>query len=62
MEGHPPASRFYFVHSFFVVPRIGIWWRAPRNMELPLPVQLPEEIFFATQFHPEKSAAVGQTA
>lgn len=48
----------YFVHSYFVSS--GIDTAATTDYILPYSSALQRDNFFATQFHPEKSGAIGQ--
>ncbi len=48
----------YFVHSFFV--ELGTYTTATTDYILPFSAALQKDNFYAAQFHPEKSGAVGQ--
>ena len=50
-------SYFYFVHSFALEP--GAYTLATADHEVPFTAVLGQKNFFATQFHPELSAASG---
>jgi glutamine amidotransferase len=50
-------SYFYFVHSF-ALP-VGEYTLAEAEHSKPFTAALGQGNFFATQFHPERSAAVG---
>lgn len=63
--GIPDESFFYFVHSYFVVPQ-GSDTAASSNLSAGLTYYgerftsaVARDNIFATQFHPEKSAALG---
>jgi len=66
-EAHPlwqdilPRSRFYFVHSYHVVPRDQSMVAGTFEYGLPGCAALSQGNLFATQFHPEKSHTVGLT-
>lgn len=55
----PQNQRFYFVHSYFVVPQSPEPVAGSTIYGHPLCVALARENIFATQFHPEKSANAG---
>ncbi len=50
-------SYFYFVHSFALA--VGEYTLAQAEHSKPFTAVLAQDNFFATQFHPERSAAVG---
>jgi len=52
-------QRFYFVHSYFAIPKTPDPIAGSTNYGHPLCVALAQENIFATQFHPEKSADAG---
>ena len=52
------ASDVYFVHSFYA--EVGDDTSASCNYIMPFSASLERDNFFATQFHPEKSAGVGE--
>ena len=61
-EGIPELSRFYFVHSYFVIPEnqeftVGTTRYGP----IEFTSALAKENVVAVQFHPEKSQQVGLT-
>lgn len=57
--GVPSGSRFYFVHSYYVAPRDeGIVLGRTDYIDT-FASAIAEGCAFATQFHPEKSAAAG---
>lgn len=55
----PQQQRFYFVHSYFVVPDNPDSIAGSSLYGQPLTVAMARENIFATQFHPEKSAEAG---
>lgn len=55
----PQNQRFYFVHSYFVVPQSPEPVAGSTVYGHPICVALAQENIFATQFHPEKSADAG---
>lgn len=55
----PQNQRFYFVHSYFVVPQTPDPIAGSTQYGHPVCVALAQENIFATQFHPEKSADAG---
>ncbi len=55
----PQNQRFYFVHSYFVVPQTPDPVAGSTVYGHPLCVALATDNIFATQFHPEKSADAG---
>lgn len=55
---HLPATFVYFVHSFYVP--VCEFTTAVADYILPFSAALHRENFYATQFHPEKSGAVGE--
>ena len=55
----PQNQRFYFVHSYFVVPQSPDPVAGSTIYGHPLCVALAADNIFATQFHPEKSADAG---
>ena len=48
----------YYVHSYY--PEISSYTTATCDYILPFSASLQKENFYATQFHPEKSAGVGE--
>jgi imidazole glycerol-phosphate synthase subunit HisH len=52
-------SYFYFVHSYYVVPANAAHAVGWTNYGQPFVSAVARDNIFATQFHPEKSAAVG---
>lgn len=57
-EGIPDNSYVYFVHSYYVP--VCDDTAAVCDYIVPFSASLEKNNFFATQFHPEKSGAVGQ--
>ena len=55
----PQNQRFYFVHSYFVVPQTPEPIAGTTTYGHPVCVALAHDNVFATQFHPEKSADAG---
>lgn len=58
-NGIADASWFYFVHSYFVAPEDDSIAAGTTCYGLPFVCALAKGNIFATQFHPEKSAASG---
>ena len=58
-EGIPDGERFYFVHSYFVVPKDAALTAGECDYGVPFTAAVGRDNIFATQFHPEKSAAAG---
>lgn len=58
-NGIADASWFYFVHSYFVAPEDDSIAAGTTCYGLPFVCALAKDNIFATQFHPEKSAAPG---
>ncbi len=52
-------QRFYFVHSYFVVPKTPEPIAGSTVYGHPVCVALAQDNMFATQFHPEKSSTAG---
>jgi glutamine amidotransferase len=52
-------SWFYFVHSYYVVPGDGRLTAGSADYGGPFTCAVARDNIFATQFHPEKSAAAG---
>jgi glutamine amidotransferase len=59
LEGIPPAAHFYFVHSYYVVPRDESVVVARTEHGVPFVSVIARDNLFATQFHPEKSQRAG---
>jgi imidazole glycerol-phosphate synthase subunit HisH len=58
-RGIEEDARFYFVHSYYAQPSQAAHCVGQTNYGAPLCVALARDNIFATQFHPEKSAADG---
>ncbi|MFQ5989984.1 MAG: imidazole glycerol phosphate synthase subunit HisH [Candidatus Methylomirabilales bacterium] len=59
MEGIPDGSYFYFVHSYYVEPDEEDVIAGITEYGVPFTSMIWRDHLFATQFHPEKSQAVG---
>ena len=57
--GVPSGTRFYFVHSYYVAPSDESIVLGCTDYILPFTSAIASGPAFATQFHPEKSAAAG---
>jgi len=57
--GIPDGSRFYFVHSFYVVPSAPEIEAAYAEYGVRFTCAVARDNIFAVQFHPEKSQAEG---
>jgi glutamine amidotransferase len=58
-EGIPDNAYFYFVHSYYVQPLDADLVAAETDYGAPFCCAVARDNIFATQFHPEKSAAAG---
>jgi imidazole glycerol-phosphate synthase subunit HisH len=58
-RGIEDGARFYFVHSYYAQPAQAQHCAGQAHYGAPLCVALARDNIFATQFHPEKSAADG---
>ncbi len=58
MDGITQESDVYFVHSYYA--ELSEQTKATCSYLLPFSAVLQKDNFYATQFHPEKSGAVGQ--
>ena len=58
-EGVPSNSYFYFVHSFYAQPKNAMHVAAETDYGGLFACAIARDNIFATQFHPEKSAAHG---
>ncbi len=56
-EGIPQNSHFYLVHSFYALPNENTVGNCVYY--IPFAAALAKDNFYGTQFHPEKSGAVG---
>lgn len=59
LEGIPDATYFYFVHSYYVVPREPEVIATETDYAGPFCSMIWRDRLYATQFHPEKSQADG---
>ena len=57
--GIPDGSHFYFVHSYYVAPADAEVVAATATHGIPFTAVIRRENLMATQFHPEKSQALG---
>jgi len=57
-RGVSPEDDVYFVHSYY--PEISTFTTATCDYILPFSASMEKDNFYATQFHPEKSAGVGE--
>jgi glutamine amidotransferase len=57
-KGVSPQEDVYYVHSYY--PSISACTSSTCDYILPFSASMQKENFFATQFHPEKSAGVGE--
>ncbi|MCB1851165.1 MAG: imidazole glycerol phosphate synthase subunit HisH [Gammaproteobacteria bacterium] len=58
-NGIPQDTRFYFVHSFYVVPKQSELVAGTTGYGIDFTSVIARDNLFATQFHPEKSATAG---
>jgi glutamine amidotransferase len=58
-EGIPSGERFYFVHSYYVVPKDEACSAATTEYSFKFVSAAAKDQLFAVQFHPEKSDRVG---
>lgn len=58
-DGIADGERFYFVHSYFVVPADPAMTAAATDYGLRFTSAVARDNIFAVQFHPEKSASAG---
>jgi imidazole glycerol-phosphate synthase subunit HisH len=58
-DGIDDAAHFYFVHSYYVVPRDSSVIATETDYPRPFCSSIARGNLFATQFHPEKSQANG---
>lgn len=57
--GISPESYFYFVHSYYVVPEDDTVIAARSDYGIGFTCAIERGSLYATQFHPEKSGAIG---
>ncbi len=60
LEGVKDGSWAYFVHSYRVKPNSNDVITAESDYGIKVPAVVEYENFFGTQFHPEKSSAIGK--
>jgi glutamine amidotransferase len=58
-RGLPEESAVYFVHSYYAVPKDPKVTSAEADYPTPFTAAVWKDNLYATQFHPEKSQAVG---
>lgn len=58
MKNIQPVDNVYFVHSYYA--EINEDTTATCNYILPFSAAMQKNNFYATQFHPEKSAKIGE--
>jgi glutamine amidotransferase len=58
-EGIEPSAHFYFVHSYYVVPRDAAVVATQTEYAEPFCSSIWRDNVFAVQFHPEKSQSAG---
>jgi imidazole glycerol-phosphate synthase subunit HisH len=58
-SGVPDGAYFYFVHSFYAAPTLGAHTAGVTDYGDRFTCAIARDNIFATQFHPEKSAASG---
>jgi glutamine amidotransferase len=58
-DGIEQDTRFYFVHSYYVVPEDTSLVQATSDYPRPFTCAVARDNLFAVQFHPEKSATAG---
>ncbi len=59
LDGVPDDANFYFVHSYFADAAASDYCAATTEYGLQFLSVLGQDVIFATQFHPEKSGAIG---
>lgn len=59
LEGIEERSHFYYVHSYYAVPRDADLAAMTADYPTPFCAAISRGRLFATQFHPEKSQTVG---
>ena len=60
-QGIAQDARFYFVHSYYVVPQDAAIVQANTDYPTPFVCAVARDNLFAVQFHPEKSQDAGLT-
>ncbi|MFA6971098.1 MAG: imidazole glycerol phosphate synthase subunit HisH [Gallionella sp.] len=58
-SGIEQDARFYYVHSYYVQPRVDSLIQATSDYPQPFVCAVARDNLFAVQFHPEKSQAAG---
>lgn len=58
-QGIADQDRFYFVHSYYVVPQDASMIAGTTHYPQPFTCAIAKDNLFAVQFHPEKSAQAG---
>ena len=58
-DGIPDQAYFYFVHSYYAQPEVAAHTVGETVYGAPFSCAVARDNIFATQFHPEKSAAAG---
>lgn len=61
LEGIRNSSWVYFVHSYYVAPKIKSIVVANAEYGIDIPAVIEKDNIFGTQFHPEKSGITGAT-
>jgi imidazole glycerol-phosphate synthase subunit HisH len=61
LEGIGNSSWVYFVHSYYVDPKIKSIVVATAEYDIDIPAVIEKDNIFGTQFHPEKSGNTGAT-
>ncbi|MHA1310295.1 MAG: imidazole glycerol phosphate synthase subunit HisH [Candidatus Helarchaeota archaeon] len=59
IEGIPENTYFYFVHSYFGVPKNENYIVATTNYVIDFPSIIQKNNLYLVQFHPEKSSSAG---
>lgn len=61
LNGIPEGSFFYFVHSYYADPQDRSIITLETDYGIRFPAMIWRDMLFASQFHPEKSQALGLT-
>ncbi|HLG22327.1 MAG TPA: imidazole glycerol phosphate synthase subunit HisH [Candidatus Manganitrophaceae bacterium] len=59
LEGIPDGAYFYFVHSYYGLPKENDWVTTTTEYGIRFPSSVARGNLFACQFHPEKSQRMG---
>ncbi len=59
LEGIPEGAYFYFVHSYYGLPKESDCIAATTEYGISFPSAIAQDNIFACQFHPEKSQEIG---